>query len=126
MCGMESAVSGFGVLWFGSSYDPPKWKTLDMIEPGLESVFEFVDMVESRNELCIGFCIEFCIELCIESRTDSLMESLIESRIESRAGTTVRPELVVRILHRRFCAAAFIPACCISGPMGGSGAREVV
>lgn len=105
-----------------------------MIEPGLESVFEFVDMVESRIVLCIGFCIEpcvepcieFCIELCIESRIESLIESLIESRMESRAGTTVRPELVVRMLHRRFCAAALIPACCIFGPMGGSGALDVV
>lgn len=94
-------------------YDPPKWKTLDIIDPGRDSVPEFADevMVESR----------------IESLIDSLTESRIESRIESRAGTTVRPELVVRMLHRRFCAAALIPACCcISGPIGGSGTREVV
>lgn len=80
-----------------------------MIEPGRDSVPEFPEVV------------------MVESRTESRMESLMESRIESRAGTTVRPELVVLILQRRFCAAAFMPACCcMLGPIGGSGTREIV
>lgn len=83
-----------------------------MIDPGRDSEPEFAVMVESRTEFCI----------------ESRIESLMESRIESRAGTTVRPELVVRMLQRRFCAAAFMLACCccMLGPMGGSGARDVV
>lgn len=90
-------------------HDPPKWKTLDIIEPGRDSVPELPE------------------DVIVESRTESRIESLMESRIESRAGTTVRPELVVRILQRRFWAAAFMPACCcMLGPIGGSGARDIV
>lgn len=57
-------------------YDPPKWKTLDMIEPGRESVF--------------------CVKV----------ESLYGTPWAlSRGGLTVWPELEVRMLHRRFCDA---------------------
>lgn len=82
-------------------YDPPKWKTLDMIEPGRESLF--------------------CVKV----------ESLYGTPWAlSRGGLTVWPELEVRMLHRRFCDAWDIwPCCCpccMSRPMGGSGALDVV
>lgn len=82
-------------------YDPPKWKTLDMIEPGRDSVA----WVKVESLYGTPWAL-------------------------SRGGLTVWPELEVRMLHRRFCDAWDMPPCCcpccMSRPMGGSGALDVV